>query len=353
MHMDVKLGVAISLAVVLVAGTYFFYRDTGDGPIPLADQAKVADRANGRSALDARTGSRQTNRAPKEKVGLRTRPGAKRVAPEGGSKVALLPRSGAGRNGALRPKAASAKNSPTKRASPVPTAGRRLASAKGADGADSLQSQGRPLGPARRDARKLSAQPSLPVTGVPIVAARGKDSKPLSGARRTTTPQPRKVGTNQPAVARDAMPSTVDRTSSSSPRHVAVDMHHVQSGDTLASIASNYYGSERYTRFLIAGNPQIPDPNHLRVGMKVKIPPRPTGEQLLAASKPRVASETTPISGKARTYRVQEGDSFYAIARDELGDAGRWKELLALNDNLVHGDPKQLRAGQIVTLPVP
>lgn len=339
MHMDVKLGVAISLAVVLVAGAYFLYRDTGEGPIALADQAKVADSANARPALDSPTASRQTNRTPKEKVGLRKRPGAKRVAPEGGSKVALIPRSAAGRKGTLRPKAAPAKNALTKQTSPVPAAGRRLAVAKGTDGADASQSPGRPLAQTRRDARKLSAQPSLPVTGAPTVAEQRNNSKPTTGSR-------------QPAVTRAAKPPTVDRASSSTPGNVAVDIHHVQTGDTLASIASNYYGSERYTRLLIAGNPQIPDPNHLRVGMKVKIPPKPTGEQVLAVSKPSVASETTATTGKARTYRVQEGDSFYAIARDKLGDAGRWKELLALNDNLVHGDPKQLRPGQIVTLPV-
>ena len=69
MHMDGKLGVAISLAVILVAGTYFLYRDTGDGPIPLADQAKVADRGNRGAALDPPTGSMQTNRTPREKIG--------------------------------------------------------------------------------------------------------------------------------------------------------------------------------------------------------------------------------------------------------------------------------------------
>lgn len=349
MHMDVKLGVAISLAVVLVAGTYFFYRDTGDGPIPLADQAKVADRANGRSALDPPTGSMRTNRAPKEKIGPRKRPGAKRVAPETGSKVALLPRSGADRKGAPRAKAAPATDSRTKRTSPVPTRGQRLALAKESDGADSSGGRGLPLAQARRDARKLSARPSSP--GGLTVPEQGRDSKPPAGSRRTTTPQQRGIGSRQSAVARGAIPPIVDRAAPPPPRNVAVDMHHVQSGDTLASIASNYYGSERYTRFLIAGNPQIPDPNHLRVGMKVRIPPRPAGEQNLAASKPGAASESTPTAGKARTYRVREGDSFYAIARDELGDAGRWKELLALNHNLVHGDPKQLRVGQIVTLP--
>jgi nucleoid-associated protein YgaU len=48
---------------------------------------------------------------------------------------------------------------------------------------------------------------------------------------------------------------------------------------------------------------------------------------------------------------VRAGDSFYSIARDVLGDASRWRELLELNSALVDGEPTNLRVGQVVQLP--
>jgi nucleoid-associated protein YgaU len=69
--------------------------------------------------------------------------------------------------------------------------------------------------------------------------------------------------------------------------------------------------------------------------------------------KPNRASTAGSTSGKPgdRTYVVKAGDTFYDIAREVLGSASRWKELFELNRDLVHGDPKRLRAGQVLTLP--
>jgi len=48
---------------------------------------------------------------------------------------------------------------------------------------------------------------------------------------------------------------------------------------------------------------------------------------------------------------VKPGDSLYRIAKDQLGNAERWKELLALNKAVIHGDPTQLQPGQTLVLP--
>jgi nucleoid-associated protein YgaU len=117
--------------------------------------------------------------------------------------------------------------------------------------------------------------------------------------------------------------------------------HVVEGGDTFSILAEVYYGSQRYTGLLVQANPHVKDPNRLLVGTKINIPP------LERKAKTGTASAPTPKG----TYRVKEGDSFYAIARDVLGDAGRWQELLALNRDLVDGDPHKLRAGQLLKLP--
>ncbi|MFK7883431.1 MAG: LysM peptidoglycan-binding domain-containing protein [Phycisphaerales bacterium] len=50
-------------------------------------------------------------------------------------------------------------------------------------------------------------------------------------------------------------------------------------------------------------------------------------------------TQTPASSGEAtwRTHTVEEGDSLYAIARDQLGSGARWPEIQKLNDGLLDG----------------
>lgn len=136
----------------------------------------------------------------------------------------------------------------------------------------------------------------------------------------------------------------------------------MQSGDSFASLARRYYGSERHVDYLLKANPQIKDPTRLAIGMSVTIPPEPQNDRS-AASSPAAASTNTKLESNpakpsaidaaagSRTYQVKPGDSFYAIARDRLGDANRWNEILAMNREKVDGNPNRLRVGQVLLLP--
>lgn len=156
----------------------------------------------------------------------------------------------------------------------------------------------------------------------------------------------------------------------------------MQEGDTYPSLAMMFYGDARYTGFLMRSNPQVTG-GKLQPGQIVKIPPmpgQPTASR--AALPPSVASQPTPglaspstpanttaapsgaaatpsaplgqgsqVAAATRSYRVREGDSFYGIARDMLGDATRWQEVFEMNRDAVKGDPKRLRTGQTIRLP--
>ena len=129
-------------------------------------------------------------------------------------------------------------------------------------------------------------------------------------------------GTSAPAAAR-----TVARAPAETTPAPSVTKHKVQSGDTLASLARRYkVGIDA----LSAANPQLKDPHSLRVGQTLTVP----------APGTTVAKAT---SGKTpTTYKVQPGDTMWAIARKfNIPPA----ELLALNNM---EDASRLRPGDFV-----
>ena len=121
----------------------------------------------------------------------------------------------------------------------------------------------------------------------------------------------------------------------------------------MAALAQTYYGNAKYAGFLAESNPGISDPAKLALGATVKIPPLPSDidtRMANAAPAKTVPASTGSAAGK-RMYKVKSGDSFYKIAKEQLGNAERWKELLALNKTLVNGDPSSLQPGQTLVLP--
>ncbi len=49
-------------------------------------------------------------------------------------------------------------------------------------------------------------------------------------------------------------------------------------------------------------------------------------------------------------YVVRSGDTLSGIAREHLGDEGRWSEIFDVNRELI-SDPDQIFPGQVLTLP--
>ncbi|GAB3362605.1 LysM peptidoglycan-binding domain-containing protein [Amycolatopsis echigonensis] len=109
----------------------------------------------------------------------------------------------------------------------------------------------------------------------------------------------------------------------------------VRPGDSLMRIAAEQLGDERrYTEIYAL--------NHARR--------QPDGETLrdVALIKPGWRLDL-PAKTLAGGYRVQRGETLTSIARDRLGNAGRYQEILRLNKN-VH-NPDLIRAGDTLQLP--
>ena len=288
MRPDVKLGIVVSMVFVTVAGTYFLVQDRGESAIPVSSDPTALAGAADKTPPD--TATRATTP---------TKRSTNIPAP----------------NPALR--TASRENLP------VAPAGNRKT--------NTTPSRDRNASRQERFAAGSSANRG-PATSVQSRRSRNGLAAPRKQARRK---QPKQQ------LALTATPGTGVDT--------AIERHRVQRGDTMATLAKQYYGSTQFAEFLISQNKQLADPARLRVGEIVKIVPRSTDSEPSGA-RPANASQTvaTPV---AREYRIKSGDSFYRIARDVLGDASRWNELFELNKKTVGSDPAKLKIGQVIVLP--
>ena len=290
MRADVKLGIVISLVLVTVAGGYYLYRDTNDAPIQLvAGPDTFADqlRVGGKIPMALDASSPQQSAGAKAKTN-------REAAPK-----------------------------------------KRTSSKKLGTRAD-------------RSATKTKST-TLPVTKKPAA------KQPRTATKKTPARDTARQGGSPLHAARS--------TNNKSTPKVAVETHRVQRGDTMASIAEGYYGDPALASFLADANPHVGAATTLTPGQVIKIPAHPTGAVALTTKRgsplaaTRQIKRTTPDpkvgspAAKAKTYRVQSGDSFYKIAKTQLGDASRWKEIFELNKKVVHADPKRLQTGQILVLP--
>jgi len=221
-------------------------------------------------------------------------------------------------------------------------------------------------------------------------AARELEPVPL---RQTQPPTAVQIITPVPTASSAAEPSvpavlpspdtSVSSNTSAAPAPsapAAIQTHTVQKGETLAAIASRYYGKEAgNTRAVIqklyqANQHILTSPDILRVGDKLIIPP--LEKVLNSTSSTSSASSVSPASSakpekallekfkdvfepvpSGRTspryvvYVVQPGDRLWDIAQQYLGDGKRYTEIVRINQDQI-SDPDNVPAGIRLKIPV-
>lgn len=375
MRTDVKLGVVFALVMVLSAGGYFMFRGEKQTPIALADKTpgpeiKTQPAKPGTPAKTATNQPKATttnnNRppiTPKPIASNSSLPGrpvapvttpSNRTAVNTPSPAATVP----GANPAMpRP------------ASPAPITTPPIdASATLASNSNPAANAGLGSVTPALTSPSTTLPASLPSSGADRSGVPGKEvgltgnMTPLSNSPSVTPPS---ASPSAPTNTMSALPPGIRNPSAPKPdpnvnkinglAQAAMERHKVQTGDSLSSLAHTYYGNSKYAKVLIDANPNLADPNRLKVGLLVNIPPLPAdADSRVAGGTTSTASpkagEKAAANGK-RTYTVKPGDSFYSIAKSQLGSASRWKELLALNNATVNGDPTSLQPGQRLILP--
>ncbi len=133
----------------------------------------------------------------------------------------------------------------------------------------------------------------------------------------------------------------------------------------MTRIARRYYGksSARIVRAVFDANRGVlSSPDHIRAGMTLVLPPvdglrpRPDPERADRRAD-RAALVSMPASSERRPsrawrwYQIRKGDRYISIAREQLGDGKRWREIYELNKDRFP-DPSRIRAGVRIKIPI-
>ncbi len=104
----------------------------------------------------------------------------------------------------------------------------------------------------------------------------------------------------------------------------------VRRGDSLWKLAERHLGGGKHWRKIAAVNPQLSDPNLIRIGEWIRLP---QGES----------------NAVAKQVRVQKADSLWKVAQAELGSGQAWSCIAQANPQIQ--DVNLIYPGQILALP--
>lgn len=140
------------------------------------------------------------------------------------------------------------------------------------------------------------------------------------------------------------------------PQRQRVRMVTVQDGQTLSELAYEHLGSANKWQLIMDVNTDVlKKPEHLRSGMKLRIPAKPVVEVVEEANRALAGSEDTQpereeAPSDANTYTVKEGDNLYRIAEQLLGDGERYNEIYKVNKDKLRS-ANDIRVGMKLKLP--
>ncbi|MBI3098671.1 MAG: LysM peptidoglycan-binding domain-containing protein [Planctomycetes bacterium] len=122
----------------------------------------------------------------------------------------------------------------------------------------------------------------------------------------------------------------------------------VQSGDTLSSIAADFYGdANRWKPIFEANGNRISSPTRLRVGMRLEIPEVSASS---GGSSDAIPEHESVAGSDASTYTVVAGDSLRAIARRFYNSEKGWEKIFNANKSRVKA-PHLLKVGTVLVIP--
>lgn len=172
--------------------------------------------------------------------------------------------------------------------------------------------------------RPAAKTPGVRPVQTPSMAGERVAARPASGSR------------GRPAGARDGARNPVLKSAEPT-KYVP---YVVKRGDTLTSIARDWFGNAIKWDLIAEANPFI-DPGRLDVGQELRLPPK---------GAKRTDPKQRGSSGRNR-YTVHSGDSLSKIAKSYYGDPDRWWVIYDANRATIGDDPDGLRVGMTLRIP--
>lgn len=126
----------------------------------------------------------------------------------------------------------------------------------------------------------------------------------------------------------------------------------VRSGDTLKKISEEQMGGIHRWQYLYEFNKQrIKSPDSLQPGTVITIPIEQDGQgKAPKAEMTKIQPAIVEISPAMRTYIINKNDSLWKIAKKQLGNGNRWKEIYELNKKKIK-NPDTLIPGMRILIP--
>ncbi len=122
---------------------------------------------------------------------------------------------------------------------------------------------------ARKNEEKAAA-PATEVSGAPTASEDPEVT--IDRAAEKTPEKAESAAPEKSAKAEPAKTAPADKANADKAQQVPGEEYVVKSGDTLGKIAQKFYGDARRADVLVRANPQLTDPNRLRIGTKLVIP---------------------------------------------------------------------------------
>jgi len=189
-------------------------------------------------------------------------------------------------------------------------------------------------------------------------------------------PTEQDAGVAEPAASattpRATQPPAPPQKRTPHPRPRRVQIYVVAKNDNLTKIARKFCGRRsdgktisRYVDLIFETNRDVlKDKNSVRAGQKLQIPieevpaTRTLEETALAVTDAGQRRKNTGVrrtrkdtAGSVfRWYQVKPKDRYTKIAKEQLGNEKRWKEIYELNKN-IFADPDRIRPGVRIKLP--
>lgn len=175
--------------------------------------------------------------------------------------------------------------------------------------------------------------------------------------------EPRPIAPADPLVRpgpdynRTPRTAEVNPISDPDPTRIQRVEHTVKEGETLTAIARRYYnGDENMWRSIRDANPgKVGANGEVNANATLVIPVRSGDAQVATADDPDVPGRigsNTPAAARSRmlVVTVKDGDTLSGLAATHMGSAGKWRELLDANADVLT-EPENLRVGMRLRIP--